>query len=814
MTLAPFALPAVLSQAKLPTVQFKNGITITRSCRILGGNYAPSNADDAGKSGVITIRGENLVVDCTGLRLQGTPIASPPDQRKGTAVIVAGKNVTIRGLRTRGYRFGLVARDVEGLRLYNCDFGYGWKQRLRSTIEREDEADWMSYHRNEKDEWMRFGTGIYLRDCDKFEVKGCTVEGGQNGLMLTNCDGGLVWNNSFSFLSACGLAMYNSSDNRIMHNNIDWCVRGYSHGRWNRGQDSAGIIIYEQSHRNIFAYNSVTHGGDGFFLWAGQTTMDTGQGGCNDNLLYGNDWSHAPTNGIEATFSRNQFVNNLIMECWHGIWGGYSYDTLVLGNVFAYNAEGIALEHGQDNKFYNNLFFRDNMALSIWQNPSQDPNWGYPKNRDTRSRDSEVSGNLFFGIGQTVASVRDTINFKFLGNAVMHSDPLLRLQGTLTGFDWGDVAAIGTARAVEELKAVKFDSKVDATIRTGQPARFPRIMQGSGNLILPYPDRYDDRFVHNWNPYPGSNPGSLSLGRDPLGQNLMAVPSQVWNYAPKPLPNGRNPFLKPGQARGRKYILVDEWGPYDFKSPKIWPRGLAPDDVQKKTGDTDLLRFEVLGPPGRWVVRERRGFERLFADDDRIPGHFDLRLTPGQVVNVVVGLDYIGDHTLVTPMGETIPKGKPYRFEYRLFRAPIDWTVSWYNYAPKTQEPRSQPEAFRTVIGGSPVKTEKTTSLDYSWGGSPAQGVGSDHFATVAEGRFTIFDWEYFIDVTTDDGCRVWLDDKLIVDSWKWQVPTTYTVKVKLGGDHKLRVEHFEIDGFSTLKVGLRPAKDWPKPKR
>ena len=35
--------------------------------------------------------------------------------------------------------------------------------------------------------------------------------------------------------------------------------------------------------------------------------MDTGQGGCNDNLLYGNDFSHAPTNGIEATFSRNAF---------------------------------------------------------------------------------------------------------------------------------------------------------------------------------------------------------------------------------------------------------------------------------------------------------------------------------------------------------------------------------------------------------------------------------------------------------------------------------------------------------------------------
>ena len=31
-----------------------------------------------------------------------------------------------------------------------------------------------------------------------------------------------------------------------------------------------------------------------FFLWAGQTTMDTGEGGCNDNtLIDGNDFSYA-----------------------------------------------------------------------------------------------------------------------------------------------------------------------------------------------------------------------------------------------------------------------------------------------------------------------------------------------------------------------------------------------------------------------------------------------------------------------------------------------------------------------------------------
>ena len=90
--------------------------------------------------------------------------------------------------------------------------------------------------------------------------------------MLMESNRGKVWNNSFSFLSAIGLGMYESSGNKIMHNKIDWCVRGYSHGVYNRGQDSAGILIYEQSNQNLFAYNSVTHGGDGFFLFGPQFT--------------------------------------------------------------------------------------------------------------------------------------------------------------------------------------------------------------------------------------------------------------------------------------------------------------------------------------------------------------------------------------------------------------------------------------------------------------------------------------------------------------------------------------------------------------
>ena len=213
--------------------------------------------------------------------------------------------------------------------------------------------------------------------------------------MVTHSSGLTIWNNTFQFLSSIGIGLYRVSNSRIMHNRIDWCVRGYSHGFYNRGQDSAGLLMYEQSSNNTVAYNSVTHGGDGLFLWAGQSTMDTGKGGANDNVFYGNDFSHAPTNGIEATFSRNVFVGNRVEENWHGVWGGYSYQSKWIDNRFSRNTEGMAIEHGQDNVIQGNTFDGDLTAIRLWQNPTQDPNWGYPKNRDTRSRGYRLSANVF-----------------------------------------------------------------------------------------------------------------------------------------------------------------------------------------------------------------------------------------------------------------------------------------------------------------------------------------------------------------------------------------------------------------------------------
>lgn len=709
------------------------------------GQVAPSPSLD---QPALVIRGKNLILDFKGFTLRGSPATAEPDQRQGLGVQVEGENITIKNLQVHGYKVGLRAENVPGLRILDSDFSYNWKQRLKSDLEREDLSDWMSFHQNEKDEWLRFGAGIYLRGCDRFEVQGTRITGGQCGLMLTRCDNGLIWNNNFSFLSAVGLGLYRSRENRVLHNRIDWCVRGYSHGVYNRGQDSTGILIYEQSHRNVFAYNSVTHGGDGFFLWAGQSTMDSGKGGCNDNLLYMNDWSHAPTNGIEATFSRNTFVRNLVMECWHGIWGGFSYDSLVKGNLFAWNGQAIAWEHGQSNQIVGNRFIGDHEGVVLWQNDRVDPNWGYGRFRDTRSRDNAITDNLFRGTSTQSISVKKSENTLIRGN-------------TFDRVKSPGEPADGTATKIEGVL----------------PPRVDKNGVEIGGL---------------------SRPEYLRAFEDLTREFLKMEPTpEVRKLAPARMRGGQSAFLPTGTLRGRRYILVDEWGPYDFRSPRAWPRAL-----EAEPDGSLRVRLETLGPKGRWKVVSGTDGVEPSARTGVIGDELEVSVPRGKANDFWIELESVGAES-TDYRGVVTPAGQPVRFRFARVRFPIDWEVRYYPWS-EANDPR---QFGAKVFDQEPIFTEKLTELNKNWWGAAFAGGPSERFATLSTGRLNFPAGKYRLEVTTDDGVRVTVGDQVVIEGWKYQGPTTYGAEVELSGGEPIRVEHFEIDGFACLKVSLRPAR-------
>ena len=529
---------------------------------------------------------------------------------------------------------------------------------------------------------------------------------------MTRSDSLLVWNNDFSFNSGLGVGLYRSSDNRIMHNEFDYNVRGHSEGFYHRGQDSAGILLYEQSCRNVIAYNSVTHGGDGLFLWAGQSTMDTGQGGANDNLVFANDFSYAPANGIEATFSRNVFARNRVAGSDYGVWGGYSYDTQIVGNELVDNVTGVAIEHGQANRIEGNTVRGGTTGVRLWADSIEPSDWGYPKHHDTRSRGNVISDNLF---DRTRVGVR-----------VSRSDTL-RLERN--AFVASDSEVIATTTVV---------MRSDASARS--------FRTGAGALL----------------------------------------PAALQERLAGPLPNAM-PIDRPVARLPRSAIIVDEWGPYDWRTPKLWPI----DSVRAVP-----LRLAVLGPIGAWRLVAARGVASLSKRTGRIRAFG----TPDTVI-VTPAAASLGDWeiTIVHRGGEGAPWVKA---AYRHFEPRIAWTERVFAWNEAT-DPRQHADDFAALLqGGAPLVERRVPRLDFVWYRPPVNGIPQQRWALEATGGVDLPAGRYTIQTISDDAIRVWVDGALLVDHWQ---PHESAVDVApLGsGKHELRVQYMQVDGWAELRVEI-----------
>ena len=725
ITLSTASLTQAQSPARStapPTIELRPGLIIARSARITPRVYrlsAPRSLDSA----VITISGDDITVDFAGATMEGMPPDADPDLAEGVAIRVdGGHNVRIMNAHVRGYKVGILARHTRNLSLSDNDLSYNWKPRLYSVVEHESMVDWLSFHHNEKDEWLRYGAGAYLSDVEAGEIRGNAVNQGMNGLMLVRTNGLRIWNNNFSFNSGVGIGLYRSSGNSIMHNQADYDVRGYSEGFYRRGQDAADLLMYEQSDKNVVAYNAMTHGGDGLFLWAGQTTMDTGEGGANDNLFYMNDFSFAPANGIEATFSRNTFINNFVEGCEYGMWGGYSFGSTILGNRFIDNRTGIAIEHGQNNLILANIFAGDSTAIRVWADSIEPSDWGYPRHRDTRSASYRIDGNL---IGRARVGVR-AANTSAL---------------TVTSNRFIDV---DSAAVVRDTAGYSFTDNT-----TAEDAPWPR------------------RFLR--------------------------PPKELLGDVPDPLPNGFMPSRPDTSLAGRprSAIIVDEWGPYDYRSPKLWPvdstRALP-------------LRLRTLGPPGKWHVASRRGIASVSRETGTIGDTIVVTAKPDSLGDWELTLEYAGAPT-VSPRGIVLAGAAPYRFSYGRFEPPIAWTTRFFKWTDSTSDPRKIPEAMISLTRTAPILTAHALRLDFE-GRQALPNLPRENFALEATGSVDLAPDEYTLRTLSDDGVRVWVDGVLVIDNWKPH-ETALDFATLAGGHHDIRVQYYQGDGSYELRLDI-----------
>jgi PA14 domain len=220
---------------------------------------------------------------------------------------------------------------------------------------------------------------------------------------------------------------------------------------------------------------------------------------------------------------------------------------------------------------------------------------------------------------------------------------------------------------------------------------------------------------------------------------------------------------------------VDEWGPYDWQSPKLWPAGRS---------DETPLRLRVLGPEGTWRLDEVRG-AKVSATSGSIPGELTLTAAPGNAVDMSVRLR------------DNRGRG----FGYERFFLPMLWSVRFHDFGHDPKLP-DNPEAFGRLLAGQPVSLTRVQRLQFLSSRALADDVPVNHVAIAASADVEVPAGAYDLQVISDDGVRVWVDDRQVIDRWEAHESAVDRAPITRG-KHKLRVEYYELIGFAELRVDV-----------
>lgn len=734
---AALAVTQPQTNADLPTITITHDDTrIDQSCRVVipKGTVIP----DANGNGVIHIAADNIRVEFVERQaeLLGTPEDAHYELMTGVGIRIDGfKNVTLITPHTHRYKVGIWASDADGLVIDGADLAHGYAMKLGSTPLAEDSSDWLWPHKNDSGEWREnYGAGIYVERSRGVAIRNCFARKRQNAIVLDRVTDSTIVGNDCSFLSGWGLAMWRSSRNIIARNAFDFCIRGYSHGVYNRGQDSAGLLCFEQCSENLFSENSCTHGGDGFFGFAGHEALGENQvpegfdhtrKGCNDNIIKDNDFSYAAAHGLEMTFSfgnriqGNRFVENAIC----GIWGGYSQDSSIEGNAFEGNGSagyglergGVNIEHSAGNIIRGNSFRNDAVGVHLWVDEDaalRSKPWARANYRG--GVDNTIASNAFDGVGVGV-----------------------QLRGGVKN----------TVVAANMFKGRGKQIEADAASQVVEGESVP-------------PAEYVD---------------PPAIDDEALARAIDGVKSPI---------GAREKY------RGREFIIMDEYFPWDFQQPLARVKSLGSSEhVYEVFGVKDTFAYVVNG----------EGITQHFIERPPVdaplwkPITVTVRAEPG-----------VHPYTL-----DIFLDDQPRRLEGVILAT--TWNVKCF---PWTIDPQKDVQGWRAHAEG--IQGVEVASLDlrFAHGGPAAAGLAfqapPDRFGTIATSTVALPPGKWRIRTLSDDGVRVTVDGAVVIDNWTWHPPTENTGEFTVGesGKVEILVEHFEIDGYAVLTVDFEPVGD------
>lgn len=93
--------------------------------------------------------------------------------------------------------------------------------------------------------------------------------------------------------------------------------------------------------------------------------------------------------------------------------------------------------------------------------------------------------------------------------------------------------------------------------------------------------------------------------------------------------------------------------------------------------------------------------------------------------------------------------------------------------------------------------------IDFDWGsGNRLDRVGSNNFSARWRGKVSLPVGRYRIQLTADDGVRLFVGGRMVIDEWRNQNVTTHSKTIDLVGRlHDIRLEYFEQSGNAVCKL-------------
>jgi VCBS repeat-containing protein len=206
------------------------------------------------------------------------------------------------------------------------------------------------------------------------------------------------------------------------------------------------------------------------------------------------------------------------------------------------------------------------------------------------------------------------------------------------------------------------------------------------------------------------------------------------------------------------------------------------------------------------------GYQLGAPDSVRIPAE----VSPGVMMDMSLDMTapavagtYRSYWMMRSPSGELIGTGSTYNqpvwVEIKVGPEPTPVITEW------------RAEYFdNRSLDGDPALVRNDKKVDFDWGrGAPAEGLPSDNFSA-RWSRTMKFDAAiYRFSVVSDDGVRLWVDDRLVIDEWTDSDRNEKSVDLAMvRGNHDLRVEYYEHNRDADIeltwtKVTLDDSSQW-----